>query len=174
MAEIECSRTCYGMYWSPWERAPCWLRFAVPTWLVSDVEMYNWPLLRFLGGLAIPGGPDPGGVVTKFLGCWLLYAVLVFVPFQIEYRLPRPEHGWRGLPLIRESRVLRTSVPMLVLGSAFYCWLRFRPEPGGLDAGVGSMIVRDWLAPLLALGFMAALAALVVLLYGKVRGRISR
>ena len=96
---------------------------AVLTWRVPVELRYIWPFLDLLYGLAIPGGldvPGPGDVVTKFAVCWLTYAALVFVPFRIESLTPRATCRPGAGPRFRDSRVLRTSVPMLVLGSSLY------------------------------------------------------
>jgi hypothetical protein len=101
--------------------------------------------------------------VVKFAGCWVLYAVLVFLPFRFE-RVMLPSASPR-----RDLRILRTSIPMLALASGRYYRCRFGEKPGGLLGGLGEMMEAEWLGPIIAIGLLVALAALAHLLWRRIR-----
>ena len=74
-----------------------------------------------------------------------------------------------GLPgEVADSRV-GASLTKLALTGIFYCWCRFREKPGGIDAGVGDLIVTDWPGPLIAIGVSVAIAATVHVAWRRLR-----
>jgi hypothetical protein len=134
------------------------------------------PVRGFVSGVAIAGEvlggllDDRNGVtVAKFVAGWLFYAALVFLPFRVESLLLPAQNDSSVRPPHRDSKILRTSLPMLTLAFVAYYRCRFRATPG--DAGLGDEIAAEWLAPLIAIGLLAMLAALAHMLWRKLRTR---
>ena len=115
-----------------------------------------------IGGGQIRGEP-PAVPLGLLVGNWLFYSVLVLVPFRIEWALwscePRPS------VLRRDSRILRTSVAMLLLASIAYCYYRFREKPGGFLGGLGDELMTSCLEPLIAIGVAVTLVTVCHVLW---------
>jgi hypothetical protein len=136
------------------------------------------PVRGFVSGIAIAGEclgllwDDRNGVtVGKFVAGWLFYAALVFLPFRVESLLLHDQNDSSVRPPHRDSKILRTSIPMLTLAFVAYYRCRFGERPGGMDAGLGDEIAAEWLAPLMAIGLVVVLAALAHLLWRRLRAR---
>jgi len=132
------------------------------------------PVRGFVSGIAIAGeflgrllDDRNGATVAKFVADWLFYAALVFLPFRVEGLLLPAQNDSSVRPPPRDSKILRTSIPMLTLAFVAYYRCRFRATPG--EDGFGDEIAAEWLAPLIVIGLVVVLAALAHMLWRKLR-----